>query len=156
MMILTPEEYARIQAQALAEYPSECCGVVMERPGASPERLLLACRNIQDELHAKDPKRHPRDARTAYYIDPRDLIVMGRHEAQGFRVLTIYHSHIDAGAYFSATDRHNALINSEPAYPDAAYVVLSVVERRVPEVGVYRWDPTIRDFGAVEWRKPDD
>ena len=46
-MILTPEEYARIQAQALAEYPSECCGVVMERPDAQPERLLLACRNIQ-------------------------------------------------------------------------------------------------------------
>ena len=154
-MILTPEEYARIQAQALAEYPSECCGVVMERPGAQPARLLLACRNIQDELHAKDPKRHPRDARTAYYIDPRDLIAMGRHEAQGFRVLTIYHSHIDAGAYFSPTDRHNALINGEPAYPDATYVVLSVVDRRVAEAGVFRWDPTLRDFGAIDWRKPD-
>ena len=155
-MILTPEEYSRIQAQALAEYPSECCGVVMERPGASPERLLLACRNIQNELHAKDPTRHPRDARTAYYIDPRDLIAMGRHEAQGFRVLTIYHSHIDAGAYFSPTDRANALINGEPAYPDAVYLVLSVVERRVAEVGVFRWDPAIRDFGAAEWKKPDD
>src|SRR5574342_175125 len=153
-MILTPEEYASIRDQALAEYPSECCGVVMERPGAQPERLLLACRNIQDELHAKDPKRHPRDARTAYYIDPRDLIAMGRHEASGFRVLTIYHSHIDAGAYFSPTDRHNALINSEPAYPDAAYVVLSVVDGRVAEAGAFRWDPAIRDFGPVEWKKP--
>src|ERR1700693_5021079 len=122
-MILTSEEYARIQAQALAEYPSECCGVVMERPGTQPERLLLACRNIQNELHAKDPKRHPRDARTAYYIDPRDLIAMGRHEAQGFRVLTVYHSHIDAGAYFSPTDRHNALINGELAYSDGIYLV---------------------------------
>src|SRR5713101_2413871 len=155
-MILTPEEYARIQAQALAEYPSECCGVVMERPGALPERLLLACRNIQNELHAKDPTRHPRDARTAYYIDPRDLIAMGRHEAQGFRVLTIYPSNIDAGAYFSPTDKPNALINGEPAYPDAAYVVLSVVERRAEEVGVFRWDPAIRDFGAAEWKKPHD
>ena len=155
-MILTPEEYGRIQAQALAEYPSECCGVVMERPGAQPERLLLVCRNIQNELHAKDPKRHHRDARTAYYIDPRDLIAMGRHEAQGFRVETIYHSHIDAGAYFSPTDRANALINGEPAYPDATYVVLSVMERRVTEMGVFRWDPALRDFGAVEWRKPDD
>src|SRR3970282_2147069 len=117
-MILTPEEYARIQAQALAEYPSECCGVVMERPGAQPERLMLACRNIQNELHAKDPTRHPRDARTAYYIDPPDLLAMGRHAGQGFRVLTIYHSHIDAGAYFSPTDRQHAPINGEPAYPD--------------------------------------
>jgi proteasome lid subunit RPN8/RPN11 len=154
-MILTPEEYARIQAQAIAEYPSECCGVVMERPGAQSERLLLTCRNIQNELHAKDPKRHPRDARTAYYIDPRDLIAMGRQEAQGFRVLTIYHSHIDAGAYFSPTDRHNALINGEPAYPDATYVVLSVVDRRVAETGVFRWDPALRDFATIDWRKPD-
>src|SRR5215467_6951189 len=83
-MILTAEEYARVRSQAAAEYPAECCGVVMEKNG---ERLLLPCRNIQDELHAKDPQRHPRDSRTAYYIDPKDLIAMGRREAQGYRVL---------------------------------------------------------------------
>jgi proteasome lid subunit RPN8/RPN11 len=154
-MILTPEEYSRIRTQAVAEYPGECCGVVMDRPGAKAERLLLACRNIQDELHAKDPQRHPRDSRTAYYIDPKDLIAMGRREAQGFRVLTIYHSHIDAGAYFSATDKHNALINGEPAYPEAAYVVLSVLEGRVADAGAFRWDAEQRDFLAVEWKKPE-
>src|SRR5262249_4790250 len=139
-MILTPDEYAKIQAQAAAEYPAECCGVVMTRQGAAPDRLLLACRNIQDELHKKDPIRHPRDARTAYYIDPRDLIAMGRHEAQGFKVLTIYHSHIDAAAYFSPTDKHNALINGEPAYPEAAYVVVSVMERRGAGAPGFRCD----------------
>src|SRR5262250_2890512 len=113
-MILTAEEYARVRSQAAVEYPAECCGVVMDKNG---ERLLIPCRNIQDELHAKDPQRHPRDSRTAYYIDPKDLIAMGRREAQGYRVLTIYHSHIDAGAYFSATDKHNALIHSVPAFP---------------------------------------
>jgi proteasome lid subunit RPN8/RPN11 len=98
--------------------------------------------------------RHPRDARTAYYIDPRDLIAMGRREAEGYKVLTIYHSHIDAGAYFSPTDKHNALINGEPAYPDAVYVVLSVMERRVVEAGVYRWDAALRDFVSVDGWKP--
>jgi hypothetical protein len=48
------------------------------------------------------------------------------------------------------------LINGDPAYPDAAYVVLSVVERRMAEVAAFRWDPGIRDFGAVEWEKRDD
>lgn len=153
-MILTPEEYARIQTQAIAEYPSECCGVVMARSGEAPDRLLLPCRNIQDELHAKDPKRHPRDARTAYYIDPRDLIAMGRREAQGFKVLTIYHSHIDAGAYFSPTDKHNALINGEPAYPEASYVVISVLEGSVAETAVFRWDTALRDFVQVNGWKP--
>jgi proteasome lid subunit RPN8/RPN11 len=155
-MILTPDEYARIQVQAIAEYPSECCGVVMARPDSAPDRLLLTCRNIQDELHSKDPKRHPRDARTAYYIDPRDLIAMGRREAQGFKVLTIYHSHIDAGAYFSPTDKHNALINGEPAYPEASYVVVSVMEGRVAEAAVFRWDAVLRDFVQVNGWKPGE
>src|SRR5262250_537347 len=77
-----------------------------------------------------------------------------RREAQGYRVLTIYHSHIDAGAYFSATDKHNALINSEPAYPEATYVVVSVLEGRVADANAFRWDPVQRDFLSVEWEKP--
>ena len=39
----------------------------------------------------------------------------------------IYHSHVDAGAYFSETDRRQALVGGEPAYPGAVYVVTSVV-----------------------------
>lgn len=155
-MILTADEYAKIQGQAEAEYPAECCGVVMVRQGAQPERLLLACRNVQDELHGKDPVRHPRDARTAYYIDPRDLVAMGRHEAQGFKVRTIYHSHIDAGAYFSPTDKHNALINGEPAYPEVAYVVVSVMERRAAEASAFRWDADQRDFIRIDRWKPGE
>ena len=50
---------------------------------------------------------------------------------------TIYHSHIDVGAYFSDTDKKNALIDGEPTYPDAVYVVMSVVERRVVAVNAF-------------------
>jgi proteasome lid subunit RPN8/RPN11 len=153
-MILSAEEFSRIQAQAEAEYPAECCGVVLVHPGSPPrdlgDRLLLACRNIQNELHAKDPVRHPRDARTAYFIDPKDLLTIGRREAQGYRVAVIYHSHIDAGAYFSETDKRNALMNGEPAYPEAVYVVVSVVERKLADAGLFVWDPTARDFVPAE------
>ncbi len=153
-MILTPEELVRVQAQAVAEYPAECCGVLLARGAPGSDRLLMACRNIQNELHAKDPERHPRDARTAYFIDPRDLLTIGRREGEGYRVATIYHSHIDTGAYFSATDRQNALINGEPAYPDAVYVVLSVVEGRVVDAVAFVWDPSARDFARTELKKP--
>ncbi|HET8576191.1 MAG TPA: Mov34/MPN/PAD-1 family protein [Methylomirabilota bacterium] len=149
-MILTAEEFSRIRAQAEAEYPAECCGVVLVRPTGPADRLLLPCRNIQNELHAKDPVRHPRDARTAYFIDPKDLLAIGRREAQGYRVTVIYHSHIDAGAYFSETDKRNALMNGEPAYPEAAYIVASVVERRLVDAGVFVWDPETRDFVPSE------
>ena len=145
-MILSADEWARIRAQAEAEYPAECCGVLLVRGGVSPDRLLLPCRNAQDELHAKDPVRHPRAARTAYFIDPKDLLAIGRREAQGYAVAVIYHSHIDAGAYFSPTDKQNALINGEPAYPEATYVVLSVVDKQVVDARAFAWRPGVRDF----------
>jgi len=151
-MILTPEEMAQVRAQAEAEYPAECCGVVLTRAEAPGERLLLPCRNIQDELHAKDPVRHPRDARTAYFIDPKDLLAIGRREAQGYTVAVIYHSHVDAGAYFSPTDKRNALVNGEPAYSRALYVVLSVVAGKAVDAAAFAWDPDALDFArrAIE------
>ena len=115
-----------------------------------PDRLLVPCRNIQNELHAKDPVRHPRDARTAYYIDPKDLLAIGRREAEGYRVATIYHSHIDTGAYFSDTDKRNALVDGEPAYPDAVYVVVSVLRGPVADAAAFGGTSAARDFVATE------
>ncbi|HJR03125.1 MAG TPA: M67 family metallopeptidase [Methylomirabilota bacterium] len=152
-MILTPEELDRVRAQAEAEYPAECCGVLLARSAPVPDRALMPCRNIQDELHAQDPVRHPRNSRTAYFIDPKDLLAIGRRESQGYRVATIYHSHIDTGAYFSPTDRQNALVNGEPAYPDAVYVVVSVLEGRVVDAAAFVWDTAAHDFVSVELSK---
>ena len=146
-MVVTEEELRAVAAQAVAEYPRESCGVVLTR---GEERRLVRCRNVQDELHARDPLRHPRDSRTAYYIDPADLLRIGRLEGDGFAVAIIYHSHIDAGAYFSETDRRQALVAGEPAYPDATYVVASVVSGRVDAVAAFRWEAARRDFLPVD------
>jgi proteasome lid subunit RPN8/RPN11 len=149
-VIVTNEELAAIHAQAIREYPQESCGVVVTRGG---DRRLVPCRNIQEELHAKDPAQHPRDARTAYYIDPQDLLRLGRLEAEGFAVAVIYHSHIDAGAYFSETDRRQALFGDEPMYPQATYIVSSVRGEagppRVDDTAAFGWDPARRDFVAL-------
>ena len=146
-MIVTPAEAEQIQAHALAEYPAESCGVIVTR---GEERRLLACRNAQNDLHARDPERYPRDARTAYYIDPADLLRIGRLEGEGFSVAVIYHSHVDAGAYFSETDRRNAMLGDEPCYPGATYVVTSVMQGRVNAMAAFRWDPARREFAGVE------
>ena len=146
-MIVTPEELAAIRRQAIEEYPHEACGVIVAR-GA--ERRVVRCRNAQNDLHARDPVRHPRDARTAYYIDPADLLRIGRLEGDGFAVAVIYHSHVDAGAYFSDTDKRQALIGDEPAYPGAAYLVTSVVGGRVESVAAFRWDAARGDFVPVD------
>ena len=146
-MIVTPAELEAIKRQALAECPHEACGVILRRGN---ERSLVPCRNVQNELHARDPARHPRDARTAYYIDPADLLRIGRLEGAGFSVAVIYHSHVDAGAYFSDTDRGQALIGGEPTYPDVTYVVASVVSGRVEAVAAFHWSSARRDFLPVE------
>jgi proteasome lid subunit RPN8/RPN11 len=146
-MIVTPAEQEAIRAQAVEEYPFESCGVILVRAG---DRRLLRCRNAQNELHARDPVRHPRDARTAYYIDPKDLLRIGDLERQGFAVAVIYHSHVDAGAYFSETDRRQALVGGEPAYPDAVYVVTSVMDGKVDAAAAFRWDAGRRDFVLME------
>jgi [CysO sulfur-carrier protein]-S-L-cysteine hydrolase len=149
-VILTQEERDAIRLQAAQEYPAESCGVILTR-GA--ERRLLRCRNAQNELHARDPQRYPRDARTAYYIDPKDLLRIGDLERTGFGVAVIYHSHVDAtgpngsGAYFSETDRRQALVGGEPAYPAAVYVVTSVVAGQVDAMAAFRWNGV--DFAPV-------
>jgi proteasome lid subunit RPN8/RPN11 len=145
-MVLSADEREAITRQAIEEYPHEACGVVLVRDG---ERRLLRCRNAQNELHARDPQRHPRDARTAYYIADTDRLTMVRLEGEGFRPVVIYHSHVDAGPYFSETDRRQALLGDEPMYPEASYVVVSVVNRRVEAIGAFRWDTGQRDFVPV-------
>jgi [CysO sulfur-carrier protein]-S-L-cysteine hydrolase len=150
-VIVTTDELAAIHEQAIEEYPRESCGVIVVR---GDERRLTRCRNVQDELHARDPVRHPRDARTAYYIDPQDLLRLGRLEIEGFAVKVIYHSHIDAGAYFSETDRRQALMGNEPVYPEAIYLVTSVCgpaePARVEATVGFAWDPVRSDFTAVK------
>jgi hypothetical protein len=40
-------------------------------------------------------------------------------------------------------------VSGEPAYPDAAYVVTSVVEGRVAAMAAFRWDGAGGDFAPV-------
>ena len=146
-MTLTPRELDAIRRHAVEEYPRESCGVLLVRDGS---RRLVRCRNVQDALHARDPVRHPRDARTAYFIDPADLLRIGRLETEGFAVAAIYHSHVDAGAYFSPADRQRALLDGEPMYPDATYLVTAVLGGRAEATAAFRWSQEARDFVAVD------
>lgn len=149
---------AQIEAHAAREYPHECCGVLLVRERPNPGRLLVPCRNEQNALHAKDPVRFPRDARTAYHIHDQDLLAITHLESrEGYTLAIIYHSHVDVGAYFSDTDKKAALIDAESAtpdvmYPGVAYVVVSVLKGTVAETAAFRWDAAKRDFLPTELR----
>jgi len=149
---------AQIEAHAAREYPHECCGVLLVRERPNPGRLLVPCRNQQDEYHARDPKEFPRNARTAYRIHQEDnLAIHLLCSREGYDLATIYHSHVDVDAYFSATDKRDALMDPDsenplPSYPGVAYIVVSVKNRQVAGAAAFRWDDDRRDFLPTELR----
>jgi [CysO sulfur-carrier protein]-S-L-cysteine hydrolase len=138
-----------IVAQAEREFPYECCGFVIGRGAAEEVRPIT---NIQNRKHAEDPAAHPRDARTAFLMDPKEhLAVLNEIDRRKLELKVVYHSHPDHDAYFSATDRAQACSfdPSEPDYPDTAYVVLSVKGGKFDRAGAFIWDPQRKEFAEM-------
>lgn len=129
-----------VRRHAADEYPNECCGVIVTGPG--PTLHVLRIRNVQDELHAKDPHTYPRTARTAYVGHPADLRwALDMAEQPGAHLAAFYHSHPDHDAYFSAEDMAQATPFGDPSYPDALQVVVSVYGGRVKVIKAFAWSP---------------
>lgn len=145
--MLTKESVAAITAQAVAEYPSECCGIVT---GAGEKQRVHPCRNRQDELHAMDPENHPRTSREAYDIDRAEMEkIFADAASKGEHVIAFYHSHIDCGAYFSQMDKDVQTVFGEPEFPEAIHIVVSVKKREIAEIKGYKWEGNKQDFIAV-------
>lgn len=139
--------WTTLRAHAEAEFPNECCGIVVDR-GAGLEVVKVT--NLQDELHAQDPVQYPRTAATAYTMGPEAAPVLLDAERGTLRLVAFYHSHPKHGAYFSAEDRTQAMGGwDEPLYPDAAQVVLAVEADGVGAIAAFRWDPDGRDYVEV-------
>ncbi len=152
MVRLRRADLERLRAQALAEYPAECCGIFTLGP-LEEYSQVHPCQNIQDRLHAENPADYPRTARTAYFIDPRELSrLIAAAEKSGGRISGFYHSHIDCPAYFSEEDKRRAMtmMGDEPDFPEAAYLVLSVDQGRTGAHKCFAWDEGQRDFAEVE------
>lgn len=139
---------AEIDRHAVESYPNECCGAVV---GVGGDEIVRRITNIQDRLHREDPAKHPRDARTAYYMEPKELYrVLRESEEKNCPLRIFYHSHPEHGAYFSAEDRARAMAWDEPAYPDARYLVVSVYGGAVRDRFAVAWDADRHDFVPLE------
>jgi proteasome lid subunit RPN8/RPN11 len=128
---------AAIEARAERDYPEETCGFIFAR---GEELEVVPMQNIQNRLHAEDPARHPRDARTAYCFDPREqLRVLAERERAGEALRAIYHSHPDHDAYFSETDSAAAAPLGEPSLPGTVFLVLSVRRGKAVDLKAFDW-----------------
>ena len=144
VLLLSESTFASITEHARETYPEECCGVILGGHEADEVHRLV---NIQNRLHATDPETFPRDARTAYTMDPVALEALLEHgEHRGLCFKGLYHSHPDHDAYFSDEDRACATPFGEPTYPDTAQIVISVMAGGIGRVAVYAWDSAAGDF----------
>ncbi|MCZ6541213.1 MAG: M67 family metallopeptidase [Nitrospinae bacterium] len=141
------DKLAEAREHALAEYPFECCGIVIGKPDHPENDIIFQCTNIQNQLHEQDPQTYRRDARTAYFIDPGELMrIMKKAAEQDLVIKLFYHSHPEHDAYFSEEDKQMALFDNEPAYPDARYLVISVYNREIRDQAFFEWNPETHGF----------
>jgi proteasome lid subunit RPN8/RPN11 len=144
---LTEEQLAQIFEHAEREYPREACGVVIGDPAAPRLARVEPLRNVQDRYHRLDPVRFPRDARDAFRVDELERMrMLERIEAEGMVERVLYHSHCDAGAYFSPEDRALAVQDGLELLPGVLHLVVSIRDGRRRDAAVYRWDRDRRCF----------
>ena len=150
-MAITELDLKEIFAHAKEGYPDEVCGVVIGKPGDPKRNAVHRCANLANQYHQEDPVRFPRDARTAYIMDPKGLLrIQAEADAAGLDFIVFYHSHTDHDAYFSKTDRDLALFNGEPLWPGAQYLVVSVRNWIIEDFKIFIWDSLIKDFRDVD------
>ncbi|MEW6582903.1 MAG: M67 family metallopeptidase [Actinomycetota bacterium] len=119
-MILPRELADRIVAQAIAELPNECCGMLSGRDGRAVD------------VH---PAGNTESSPFMYVMEPKEqLRIMDEIDDSGADLLAIYHSHTRSAAYPSRTDVELAF------YPQTLYLIVSIARRDDPEIRAFHID----------------
>lgn len=149
MIQITEKLLQEIYKEAKKCYPHEACGFLIGQLEGD-QRIaeeFVATQNIQNELHEKDPKRYPRDAKTAYTIDPKEMqSVQKKVDESRKSLISIFHSHPEHGVYFSDEDKGMAAPWGEPLFPELSYIVVSVYDGHVKNASEFYWDKDQKDF----------
>ena len=104
-----------ILAQSRAEYPDECCGVILGAEGS-------------DQADVLKPMVNAAHSPTFYEFDSKDLLALYRQlDDDSQEIVVVYHSHTETEAYPSRTDITYA------SEPNAHYVLVSTRKEIAPE-----------------------
>lgn len=115
---------AELIEQLESVYPEEGCGLIFEGPQG---RRVVPMKNVYDKYHAKLPDQFPRTNRTAYRMDELQLErVIEEAETKGEKLVCIFHSHCDVGAYFSKEDSDMAAPDGLEMRPGLRWMVVAV------------------------------
>jgi proteasome lid subunit RPN8/RPN11 len=133
-----PETVRELVARCEADPDREVCGFVVRTGGALEVREV---ENVADRYHASDPVHFPRTSRESYLMDPRGQLRVHRElAASGGEIVAVWHSHVEVGAYFSAKDREDAVVDGVQQVPGAEYLVFGVQAGRVTDARLYRYE----------------
>ena len=119
-MELSQAQYSALIDLARDALPHEACGLLAGERGIVREMIPLT--NVEHN-----------PAGCGWRADAREqLRAFERIDDMGWQLLAIYHSHPRSAAHPSERDIEHAL------YPDALYVIVSLLHPDTPEVGVFR------------------
>jgi proteasome lid subunit RPN8/RPN11 len=149
-LVIAREVLEQVNEEARRAYAreEESCGFLVGPAGAGRQLDgIVPMVNRANALHRLDPDQYPRTGRTYFDIDSMKFEGAIRRGAQeGRPVKVLYHSHLDVGAYFSATDAEVAKMGQgEPPW-DLAYLVTSVRGGQVDDRKLFIWDSGAREF----------
>ena len=136
-----------IKAHAEQSYPSECCGFIkgpLESPAALTE--VMQEQNLADKYHALDPESFPRTSQTYFKLDElRAQRAFEEAQKTGQAIKVIYHSHCDAGAYFSEEDANTFAAHNTLMWP-CAFLVVSVIQGKAQDYKLWVHVPGTNRF----------
>ncbi len=113
--------YEEMLAQALAELPNECCGLLAGRDDRVTHRYPLSNALASPVRYESDPQ--------AMFAAVKDM------RKEGTDVLAIYHSHPTSAPVPSRTDLERNFYG-----PEVVHLIISLKERE-PEVGAWHLEP---------------
>lgn len=125
-----------VRAHAEAGYPAEVCGLILAPDGQTEADQVILISN-----------RAEASSMAFRFDDAEYLQALQRAEAEGERVVATFHSHCDAGAYFSAADRTGVVAGTAAE----AQLVLEVRGGRAGELAAYRFSA---DSGVFDEAHP--
>ena len=115
-ILLSRQQYRRIEEEGVAAFPNECCGILYGRDIAE-ERIVQRLEAVKNNFDAGE--RYHR-----FSISPQTLMRAEKSAAErGQMVLGFYHSHPDHPARPSEYDR-------EHGWPFYSYVIVSIMARK--------------------------
>lgn len=139
VLVLSPELRQRIEAEGVAAFPNECCGILIGRElmDGSPRRVVDRVEPGKNVFEA-DERYH------RFSIDPLiQLKAEKAAEAEGRQVLGFYHSHPDHPARPSEYDRQHA-------WPFYSYVIVSILAKRPEDMTSWVLNDQTEQFDRQE------